>query len=153
MIRKFLFVSLLSFTLFSCASSENSEEIKKIDSSTPTSMVADNDGGVFFQNLTDGDKVKSPVIIDMAVKGMEVEPAGELHDGKGHHHLIIDGTFEEKGTMVPKDETHIHYGGGETKDTIDLTPGKHSLTLQFANGMHQSYGEPWSKTISIEVEK
>lgn len=108
--------------------------------------------GVFFENLQDGDAVKSPVTVNMGVKGMEVEAAGELHEGKGHHHIIIDGSFIEEGKAVPADATHIHYGKGQTTDNLTLTPGKHTLTLQFANGLHQSYGEAWSKTITIVVE-
>jgi len=108
--------------------------------------------GVYFVNLKDKDKVKSPVIIQMSVMGMEVEPAGKIVEGKGHHHLIIDGSYITKGMMVPEDSTHLHFGKGQTVDTLALTPGTHTLTLQFANGMHESYGKDWSKTITVEVE-
>jgi len=108
--------------------------------------------GVYFVNLKDGDVVKSPVIVQMGVTGMTVEPAGALNDGKGHHHLIIDGSFIEKGQMVPKDETHLHFGKGQTVDTLTLSPGEHTLTLQFADGMHNSYGKDWSNTIKITVQ-
>jgi hypothetical protein len=109
--------------------------------------------GVYFVNLKDGEKVKSPIYIQMGVVGMTVEPAGKLDEGKGHHHLIIDGSFIEKGQMVPKDETHIHFGKGQIADTLELAPGPHTLTLQFANGVHQSYGKDWSNSIQITVEK
>ncbi|MFI5221698.1 MAG: DUF4399 domain-containing protein, partial [Bacteroidia bacterium] len=65
---------------------------------------------------------------------------------------IIDGSFIEKGQMVPNDKTHLHFGKGQTADTLSLPPGHHTLTLQFANGMHQSYGKDWSKTISVTVK-
>ena len=55
--------------------------------------------------------------------------------------------------LAPKDATHIHFGKGQTVDTLALTPGTHTLTLQFANGVHESYGKDWSKTITVEVEK
>jgi uncharacterized protein DUF4399 len=115
--------------------------------------VLENQQGVFFVNLKDGDKVTSPVIIQMGVNGMEVEPAGKLDEGKGHNHLIIDGGFTERGQVVPADASHIHFGKGQTSDTLQLSPGKHTLTLQFANGLHESYGKDWSKTISITVIK
>lgn len=119
-----------------------------------TRNVQNIDGnGVYFSNLKDGDTVKSPVIIQMGVKGMEVEPAGKLNTGKGHHHLIVDGSFVEKGQMVAKDETHLHFGKGQTSDTLQLSPGSHTLTLQFADGMHQSYGQDWSRTIQVVVKK
>ena len=109
------------------------------------------DTGVYFVNLKDGDKLKSPVIIQMGVHGMTVEPAGKVDEGKGHHHIIIDGAFIEKGQVVPMDKTHLHFGKGQTTDTLKLAPGTHTLTLQFANGVHDSYGEEWSKTITINV--
>jgi hypothetical protein len=114
-------------------------------------IVTDEFEGTYFRNLKDGESLKSPVIVQMGVIGMEVEPAGSINEGKGHHHIIIDGGFIAEGEMVPADETHLHFGKGQVIDTLSLTPGKHTLTLQFANGAHQSYGKNWSKTIEITV--
>lgn len=108
--------------------------------------------GVYFENLTDGQEVSSSVLVEMGVKGMEIEPAGEVNKDKGHHHIIIDGGFMKTGETIPANETHIHYGKGQTEATIELTPGQHTITLQFANGLHQSYGEAWSKTITVNVK-
>ncbi|MFC3881621.1 DUF4399 domain-containing protein [Algoriphagus namhaensis] len=109
--------------------------------------------GVYFVNLNDGDTVTSPFKVEMGVNGMEVEPAGKVNEGFGHHHLIIDGSFIEAGVTVPANETNIHYGKGQkTTDDIVLSPGQHTLTLQFADGVHASYGEAMSKTITITVE-
>lgn len=109
--------------------------------------------GVYFVSLQDGDTVSSPFKVEMGVTGMQVEPAGKVNEGFGHHHLIIDGSFIESGVTVPANETNIHYGGGQkiTGD-IELTPGTHTLTLQFADGIHASYGAEMSKTIQITVE-
>jgi hypothetical protein len=139
--KQLLLALLLIGTVIGCKHNENTE--------STSAVTATN--GVYFVNLKDGDKVKSPVIIQMGVKGMNVEPAGAMHDSMGHHHLIIDGTWIEKGTMVPKDSTHLHFGKGQTVDTLSLSPGEHTLTLQFADGMHRSYGKEWSSTIKITV--
>ena len=72
--------------------------------------------------------------------------------GTGHHHIIIDGSWIKTGDVVPANETNIHFGKGQTETTLELAPGQHTLTLQFANGAHQSFGEEWSKTITITVE-
>jgi hypothetical protein len=120
-------------------------------STEDTTAPAKEQSGVYFVNIKDGDQVKSPVIIQMGVHGMSVEPAGKVNEGKGHHHIIIDGTYIEKGLVVPMDKTHLHFGKGQTTDTLKMNPGKHTLTLQFANGVHDSYGKDWSRTIAITV--
>jgi hypothetical protein len=108
---------------------------------------------VFFPNLTDGQEIKLPFQLQMGVEVMEVEPAGALNYGKGHHHLIIDGQAMDKGTSVPFDATNIHFGKGQTEYTLDsLAAGVHTLTLQFANGAHLSYGEGLSTTIKVVVK-
>lgn len=107
---------------------------------------------VWFVEPKDGDKVSSPVKIKFAVKGMKIAPAGKMMEGTGHHHLIINGTVVEKGKVVPADEKHIHFGKGQTETTVELPKGKHTLTMQFADGAHQSYGEKMSQTITVHVE-
>lgn len=111
---------------------------------------------VFFISPTDQEIVTSPVTIKFGVEGMKIKPAGEDINDKtsGHHHLFIDDPkgFLDKGQASPTDATHIHYGKGETETTINLTPGKHSLSLQFADGAHLSYGKEMSATITIEVK-
>lgn len=107
---------------------------------------------VYFANLENGQQVKLPFVLQMGVNGMEVEPAGPINYGKGHHHLIIGGGHMALGSAVPFDGQHLHFGKGQTEMTLDSLPaGKHQLTLQFANGAHLSYGESLSKSIEIEV--
>ena len=106
---------------------------------------------VFFQEPKDGAKVKSPVKLVFGVEGMDVKPAGELVENTGHHHIIIGPAGIPEGTAVPKDETHIHFGKGQTSAEIELPPGKHKLTMQFADGNHMSYGEVMATTITVTV--
>ncbi len=108
--------------------------------------------GVYFENLEDGQEVGTSVLVKMGVSGMEIKPAGEVEKGFGHHHIIIDGSSVALGEMVPADKTHIHFGKGQTETTLELAPGEHTLTLQFANGVHQSFGPDWSKTITVTVK-
>ncbi len=107
---------------------------------------------VFFANLEDGQMVTSPLKIEFGVEGMEVEPAGALNEGKGHHHIIINAGAVERGTIVPADSTNIHFGKGQLETELDLPAGEHTLTMQFADGYHQSYGEQMSATITVVVE-
>ncbi|RME81813.1 MAG: DUF4399 domain-containing protein [Zetaproteobacteria bacterium] len=110
------------------------------------------EGGVDFVTPTDGMTVPRTVKVVMKVEGMKVRPAGKLVEGTGHHHLIIDGSYVPKGEIVPKDAKHLHFGKGQTEAVVTLTPGDHTLTLQFANGHHESYGKDWSRTIRVHVK-
>ena len=96
---------------------------------------------VFFKNLKAGQTISSPYKLEMGVEGMKIDTAGPLASGSGHHHLMIDGPDSlEKGTVVKKDSVNIHFGKGQTEYDLKLTPGKHKLTLQLADGIHRSYG-------------
>lgn len=109
--------------------------------------------GVSFANLKDGASVSSPVHLEFQVEGLTVKPAAEgLIPGTGHHHVVIDVPAPEEGDIIPFDDFHKHFGKGQTSADLELAPGKHTLTLQFANAQHQSYGPAFSKTITINVE-
>jgi len=106
---------------------------------------------VFFKNIQMGAILSSPFLVEMGVEGMEVEKAGMVNALKGHHHIIINSNFIADGDIVPANSQHIHFGLGQTETQLELEAGNYSLTLQFADGMHQSYGEKMSKTINVTV--
>jgi len=118
----------------------------------PLQACSHNDGGVEFTQPKDGAEVGQNVNIVMAVHGMKIHKAGDLVEGTGHHHIIIDGAFVPKGDVVAKDATHKHFGKGQTETVLKLTPGDHTLTLQLADGHHQSYGKTMSQTITVHVK-
>lgn len=105
-----------------------------------------------FLNIKNGDVVTSPFKVDFTITHLTVAPAGTMTEGTGHHHIIIDGGPIPEGQIIPADEKHLHYGKGQTSAEIALPPGKHTLTLQFASGLHLSYGPGYSQTIEIEVK-
>jgi Domain of unknown function (DUF4399) len=111
-------------------------------------FVAPADGASLSGPLVDG-KLKFPV--KMGVENIVVRPAGEIVKGTGHHHIIVDGQGIPLGTVVPKDETHLHFGKGQELVDVELTPGEHTLTLQFADGAHMSYGPTLASTIKVKV--
>ena len=106
---------------------------------------------VSFVEPQAGATVTSPVKVVMNVTGMTVQPAGDIVEGTGHHHIVIDADPVPKGTAVASDEKHLHFGKGQTETELTLTPGTHTLQLQFANGAHISYGEQLSTSIQITV--
>ncbi len=109
---------------------------------------------VFFVSPKDGATVSSPVKVQFGLEGMKLRPAGEdaLDKTSGHHHLIVDGAPFAKGQVIPKDDKNIHFGKAQAEAEVTLTPGKHKLTLQFADGAHLSYGPEQSATIEITVK-
>jgi hypothetical protein len=108
---------------------------------------------VFFKNLKDGQTVASPVKVEMGLEGLKLDTAGAIVSGSGHHHLLIDaGDSIPAGQVVPKDSTHLHFGKAQSSTEVKLAPGKHVLTLQFADGIHRSYGGQLATTIKVTVK-
>lgn len=91
---------------------------------------------VYFVNLKDGDIVTGPVKIVMGLSGMGIAPAGIEFPDTGHHHLIIDAPTPNAGEPIPADETHVHFGKGQTEVTLTLEPGRHTLQLVLADRNH-----------------
>lgn len=108
--------------------------------------------GVKFVQPKNGATVAPKFKVKMSVQGLKIAPVGDLKKGTGHHHLIVDGAAIPSGQIVPADANHIHFGKGQTEAELELTPGKHSLTLQFADGAHMSYGPSMSETIEVNVK-
>ena len=108
---------------------------------------------VFFVKPKDGATVKTETEIEFGLEGMTISPAGkDIKDTtKGHHHLIIDGKPIPYGGLVPADSQHLHFGKGQTSTKVTLPPGKRTLTMQFADGLHRSYGKAMSATITVNV--
>ncbi len=106
---------------------------------------------VDFVEPKDGATVPATFKVKFAVDGMKVAPAGDTNAGTGHHHLLIDTADIAQGEVIPMNDNHRHFGKGQTETEITLPPGRHRLTMQFADGAHRSYGEKMRKTIEVEV--
>jgi hypothetical protein len=109
---------------------------------------------VYFKNLKNNATVSSPLRIEFGVQNIRIDTVGPVVANSGHHHLFIDAEDSlAAGTVVPKDATHLHFGKGQTfVDSVNLSPGKHKLTLQFADGLHRSYGSKLATTINVTVK-
>ena len=108
---------------------------------------------VFFKNIEDGDHLRSPIRVEMGVSGMKVEPAGEVREGYGHHHILINQTHFPKGEVIPQTDSTIHYGKGQIEAEIELPVGVYTLSLQFADGVHASYGKELAASVEVFVEE
>jgi len=125
----------------------------------PAAGVADTElppagAKVFFKNLKAGQNIPTTFKLEMGVEGMKVDTANLLVSGSGHHHLMIDGPDSlVRGKVVAKDSVNIHFGKGQTEYELKLSPGKHKLTLQFADGIHRSYGGQMAATVEVNVKQ
>src|SRR4249919_2572500 len=87
------------------------------------------DARVYFISPKNGATVHGPVTMRFGLSGMGVAPAGTVAENTGHHHLIIDAPLPPLDQPLPKDDTHLHFGKGQTETVLTLKPGKHTLQL------------------------
>jgi hypothetical protein len=114
--------------------------------------VAPEGATAYIIDPADGAQVTSPVTVRFGLKGMGVAPAGLEAPHTGHHHLIIDSELPPLDQPVPKDERHIHFGGGQTETTVELPPGQHTLQLLLGDHLHVPHNPPVvSEKITITV--
>jgi hypothetical protein len=107
---------------------------------------------VFFVNLKDGETVKSPFKVEMGVEGIGLDTAGAIKEASGHHHILINLDSLPAGTVIPMDSTHLHYGKAQTSAELNLSPGQYKLTLQYADGIHRSYGSRLATSVNVTVQ-
>tara|TARA_Y100000741_G_scaffold202839_1_gene154209 strand:+ start:226 stop:624 length:399 start_codon:yes stop_codon:yes gene_type:complete len=132
LIKKFIFLSIISINYFSLGASESK---------------------VYFINLKDGDKVENPIFIQFGLSGKGVAPAGVNNENTGHHHLLIDVEAIDFSKPIPSSKNHLHFGGGQTETSIELTAGEHELQLVLGDLYHVPHSPPiTSKKIKILVK-
>jgi len=108
---------------------------------------------VFIVSPKNGDIVQPTFTIEFGIKGMEVSPAGIDKENSGHHHLLVDG--EALPSMnLPLGSAVTHFGKGQTKTTITLPEGKHTLQLILGNYLHVPHNPAViSKVINVTVKE
>jgi hypothetical protein len=120
----------------------------------PSAMAPAAGANVYIISPKDGAKVHGPVTVQFGLKGMGVAPAGIKFDNTGHHHLLIDTDIKDVklDESLPMTDKIVHFGKGQTETTVNLSPGKHTLELLFADYTHRSFDPPLhSAKISITV--
>lgn len=111
------------------------------------------DAKLYIISPKNGETVSSPVQVRFGLSGMGVAPAGVASPGTGHHHLIIDAPLPPLDAPLPKDERHIHFGGGQTEATVELAPGPHTLQIVLGDKDHVPHDPPLvSEQIEITVK-
>jgi hypothetical protein len=110
---------------------------------------------VYLVSPKNGATVTSPVVVVFGLQGMGIAPAGVKFENTGHHHLLVDMDVPmDLSAPMPATDKLLHFGKGQTQTSLDLTPGKHTLQLVFADLNHIATNPPLvSKKITITVAK
>ena len=98
----------------------------------------------FFVEPKNGATLASPAHLKFGSEGIEIAavPPGDLttaRPGKGHYHVGVDESCLPPGkTIVKGTPSWIHFGDGKSEIDMQLTPGKHKLSLQVADDLHNA---------------
>ena len=109
-----------------------------------TSLSAAGKPRVFFVEPKNGASVKSPVHLEFGIENYMISPVPDgtvttARPGVGHYHLGVDtGCLKSGETIVKGTPSWIHFGKGDSKIDMLLTPGKHKLALQLGDDLHNT---------------
>ena len=98
----------------------------------------------------DGATVPATFPVTMEAEGLSIEAAGEVADGAGHFHLIVDAACLPAGEQIPADETHLHLADGASETELNLPVGEHTLCLQAGDGQHTALALTDDITITVD---
>ncbi|MCF6338866.1 MAG: DUF4399 domain-containing protein [Gammaproteobacteria bacterium] len=130
--------------LFLLASSAQADESQRASSPEGARL--------YIISPANGETVNKTVTVKFGLQGMGVSPAGLDKAATGHHHLIIDGDVLPD-LNKPMGSEVMHFGGGQTEKTIELSKGKHTLQLILGDYRHIPHNPPViSEKITIYVK-
>jgi hypothetical protein len=112
---------------------------------------------VFFVEPKNNATVSSPLHMKFGSEGVEISPvpAGTVttaRPGMAHYHVGIDQACLPAGqTIVKGTPSWVHFGDGKSEFDTQLTPGKHKLSLQLGDDLHNTLPGTCT-TISVTVK-
>lgn len=142
----------VALALGACSSPDSGADtaVKATDAAPVLSAA----GRVYIVSPENGATLSSPVTVVFGIEGYSVAPAGTYEPTTGHHHLLIDAGLPALNQPVPADDNHKHFGKAQTKTTIELAPGAHTLQLLLGDGNHVPHQTPLtSDVITITVSE
>ena len=112
---------------------------------------------VFFVEPKNGATLTSPVHMKFGAEGIEIGavPPGEVtkaRPGIAHYHVGIEQSCLPPGkTIVKGTPSWVHFGDGKSEFDTQLAPGKHKLSLQLGDDLHNTLPGTCS-TIDVTVK-
>jgi hypothetical protein len=113
----------------------------------------DSDGGGSATVVApdDGARVAGALTVSMGAEGVTIEPAGEVRDGAGHFHVLVDVGCVGHGDTIPGGVGYNHFGKAQTETVLYLGPGEHTLCLQVGDGEHTALDVTDEITVNVAV--
>ena len=111
---------------------------------------------IFFIEPKNNATVKSPVHLKFGIENYKIAPVPEgdvktARPGVGHYHVGVEQNCLKPGeTIVKGTPQWVHLGKGDTEMDMQLTPGKHKLSLQLGDDLHNTVPGLCS-TITVNV--
>jgi len=111
---------------------------------------------IFFIEPKNGATVKSPVHLKFGIENYKIAavPDGTVttvRPGVGHYHVGVDqDCLKPAATIVKGTPSWVHFGKGDSEIDMQLTPGKHKLSLQLGDDLHNTV-KGLCSTITVNV--
>jgi Domain of unknown function (DUF4399) len=112
---------------------------------------------VFFIEPKDNATVSSPLHMKFGSEGIKIEavPPGDVtttRPGVAHYHVGIDEDCLPAGkTIVKGTPSWVHFGDGKDVFDTQMTPGKHKLSVQLGDDLHNTLPNT-CQTITVNVK-
>jgi hypothetical protein len=112
---------------------------------------------VFFIEPKNNATVASPVHMKFGSEGIKIEavPPGDpttARPGIAHYHVGIDEDCLAPGkTIVKGTPSWVHFGDGKDVFDSQMTPGKHKLSVQLGDDLHNTLPGT-CQTITVNVK-
>lgn len=142
--------------LSACSSAEKSADAIADSLATTSEMAPAPVAAVQILSPAEGDTLTLPFTLTLGATGVEVIAANGLREeGKGHHHLMIDGDTPPSDSLpLAAAPVVIHLGTGATERILDsLTVGPHRIIAIFASGDHVPWTTVARDTVNFVVRK
>lgn len=119
---------------------------------TSERRASPNTAKAYIASPANGAYVPTTFTVRFGLTGMGVAPAGFEKANTGHHHLIIDAGLPPMNEPIPNNETHLHFGAGQTEASVTLPRGKHTLQMLLGDERHIPHDPPvYSQPVTLYV--
>lgn len=101
-------------------------------------------GTVTIVTPMEGAEIAGSTVTVQLSSDVDIQPAGDMTEGTGHHHLYLDADLTSPDEPVPTVEgSIIHMGDASSSFVFEgVEPGEHRIIAVVADGAHFPL-QPW----------